>query len=79
MRTRRAQLIDIRSEKPLDPKWSPTVDPEEIESANLLLNERQLPFQWRILPGTITLSGAATLHSAVSDDSIQFSPSGFGC
>ena len=42
MQSRRIQLVDIRNHQPLDPHWSPTVDPEEIEPANFLLAERQL-------------------------------------
>lgn len=72
MPTRRIQLIDIRSEQPLDPAWSPTIDPSEIISANSLLAERELPFRWRFIPSTVTLSGAATLQSAAHNDPIQF-------
>lgn len=70
MQPRRVQLIDIRSDKPLDDKWSPTVDPSEIETANFLLAERNLPFQWRFIPSTITLSGDAVLNTLVNNDPI---------
>lgn len=74
MSTRRIQLVDIRSELPLDPAWSPTIHPEEIVSANSLLAERNLPFRWRFIPSTVTLSGAATLQSAAHNDSVQLGP-----
>lgn len=78
MQTRRIQLIDLRSSQPLDPSWSPTVEPEEIEEANSLLAECHLPYRWHFIPTTVTLSGAATLQSAASDDSIQLSAAGPG-
>lgn len=79
MQSRRIQLVDIRNHQPLDPHWSPTVDPEEIEPANFLLAERQLPYRWRFIPLTVTLSGAAILSVRELNDPIQLSPAGPGC
>lgn len=66
MERRRAQLVHIDTEQPVDPNWAPLIAPEEITEANRLLAANQLQWRWRWLPSTIALTGAVTLQAPVS-------------
>lgn len=62
MQRRRAQLVHVETDGPLDPDWAPLIAVDEIDEANRLLSVNRLQWRWRWLPTTVLLAGTVELN-----------------
>lgn len=63
MARRRAQLVHISTQQPVDPNWTPLIETGEIEEANARMAANRLQWRWRWLPATVLLTGSVELHA----------------
>jgi hypothetical protein len=61
MERRRALMVDIRTNQPLDPAWQPMLGLGELEPANALMQKNQLSYRWQWAPRTAQLQGVVQL------------------
>jgi hypothetical protein len=41
------QLVDTRTQQPVEPNWKPTVELDELDSANARMEKAGSPMRWR--------------------------------
>ena len=76
MPRRRAILVHMSKREPLDVKWRPMLADDEMEYANARLAQCRMPYRWRWLENTTTLSGSCNLQEKSDNAAMSLSSCG---
>jgi hypothetical protein len=55
---RRIQLLDLRTLKPMDPRWAPLVELWEVVDANARMEKAGIPMRWQVVKDAPMVAGS---------------------